>query len=266
MSGIRKPSPISTSWPRETTTSRPAASALTTSTSAAALLATASPASAPVSSAISGATASWRDAAPAGREVELEVRVAARHGDRRGQRLGRQRRPAEVRVDDHAGGVQHPAEVRAPPAPAPPRRSPPRRLRGRRTRSRTGAFVEPAAHRATATSRPARAASSCAAGSRRIRSTDGRLRRSAMAEVYGSRRARPDLRGRARGGAWRARRADDGGGDPPAGAARAHLPHGARRPAPSRRRCRPSPTCRSISPTAPSSTAGGRTRSGRSRR
>ena len=48
-SGMRKPSPISTSSPRETTTSRPSASAASASSTAAALLLTTSAASAPVS-------------------------------------------------------------------------------------------------------------------------------------------------------------------------------------------------------------------------
>ena len=49
-------------------------------------------------------------AARAGREVELEVRVAlggARHGL---AAAGGQRRAAEVRVEDHAGRVDHPPQ------------------------------------------------------------------------------------------------------------------------------------------------------------
>ena len=50
ISGIRNDPPISTSCPREITTSRPRASAASASSTAAALLLTASAASAPVSS------------------------------------------------------------------------------------------------------------------------------------------------------------------------------------------------------------------------
>jgi hypothetical protein len=55
-SGIRKPPPISINWPRETTVSRPLASAAQASSTAAAQLLTAIAASAPVSSVSSSST------------------------------------------------------------------------------------------------------------------------------------------------------------------------------------------------------------------
>ena len=62
----------------------------------------------------SAATWSWREPRVPLGEVELEVGVAARALDRpRERRLG-ERRPAEVRVHDHAGRVQHAPERRAP--------------------------------------------------------------------------------------------------------------------------------------------------------
>ena len=48
--------------------------------------------------------------ARAGRQVQLEVRVADRGRRHRLARRLRQRRPPEVRVHDHAGRVQHPAQ------------------------------------------------------------------------------------------------------------------------------------------------------------
>ena len=107
MSGIRKPSPISISSPRPISTSRPAAVAARHSSSAAALLLTASPSSAPVSEASSGPRWRMPGAAAAGLEIELEVRVALRHPRHPLDRRARQRRAAHVRVDDHAGRVEH---------------------------------------------------------------------------------------------------------------------------------------------------------------
>ena len=111
---MRNEPPISTSCPRETTTSRPGpASAAAASSTAAAPLLTASAASAPVSSRSSASTWAWREPRAPLLEVVLEVRVA---GGRRGGRLARgrgQRRAPEVGVHDHAGGVEHPPQRRA---------------------------------------------------------------------------------------------------------------------------------------------------------
>ena len=112
ISGMRKPSPISTSWPRETTISRPPASAASASTSAAAPLLTQIAASAPVSSHTQRGDVVLARAAPAGREVELQVRVAGRDGLHARERGLRQRRAAEVGVQDDAGGVEHRAQRR----------------------------------------------------------------------------------------------------------------------------------------------------------
>jgi hypothetical protein len=60
ISGTRKAPPISTSSPRETTTSRSPANAASASTAAAALLFTTTAASAPVSSRSKSATCAWR--------------------------------------------------------------------------------------------------------------------------------------------------------------------------------------------------------------
>jgi hypothetical protein len=49
-------------------------------------------------------------------EVELEIGVAERDVVHALERRFRERRPAEVRVDDHAGRVQHTAEARPPGA------------------------------------------------------------------------------------------------------------------------------------------------------
>ena len=75
---MRKPSPISISSPRETSTSRPSASAASASSTAAALLLTTSAASAPVSRAQDARDVVLPRAARAGAQVVLEVRVAAR--------------------------------------------------------------------------------------------------------------------------------------------------------------------------------------------
>ena len=103
-SGTRKPPPISTSSPRETITSRPAASAASVSSVAAALLLTTTAASAPVS----GRAAARRGrrgarASPArGRIRGWCSRASGRHAL---ERRARERRAAEVGVEDHAGGV-----------------------------------------------------------------------------------------------------------------------------------------------------------------
>ncbi len=50
-------------------------------------------------------------------EVELEVAVAVRDGRDRGLRLGGERGPTEVRVDDDAGRVEHAPQTRAQARP-----------------------------------------------------------------------------------------------------------------------------------------------------
>ena len=105
ISGMRKLPPISMSWPRETITSLPAASARRAMTVAAALLLTAVADSAPVSAAEPVADRLRPRRALAGFEIEFEVEVAAGGvGRGLGRRLG-ERRPAEVGVQDDAGGV-----------------------------------------------------------------------------------------------------------------------------------------------------------------
>ena len=165
---MRKPSPISISSPRETSTSRPSASAASASSTAAGVvvdderrLGAGQP------------TQDVRDVilprpARAGAQVVLEVRVAARDlVDPRDRLLG-ERSAAEVRVHDHAGRVED------APEPRPPRRARARRARarrGRRGRRRGGSPRAPA---------PARSAPpSTASGSstpRASSSTDGRSR------------------------------------------------------------------------------------------
>ena len=241
---MRKPSPISTSWPRETTTSRPAASALSDEHQRGGVVGHREPGL---------GTRQLRDQrrhgvlarpAPARRQVDLEVRVAAGDGGRCGQRLGRQRRPAEVRVDDHAGGVQHPAEVR---------RLPRQRLLGDRRRvgfavagRRPGAaaFVEPAAHRRDRHV-PARAGRELL----RRRLAEDPVDRRQAAEVRHGRSVwfAPCSTGSSRPCSWRCmarpprrrRRRSIHRPAPPA----LIYPTEVSRPAPSSRRCRRSPTC-----------------------
>ena len=109
---MRKPSPISTSWPRATSTSPPRAVAAKASSTAAALLLTASASSAPVTVQSTSCTWSWREARCAARQAVLEVGVAGGGGDDRVDRLLRQQRPAEIGVHDHAGGVDDAAQRR----------------------------------------------------------------------------------------------------------------------------------------------------------
>ena len=114
-SGILKPSPISISSPRETSTSRPSASAASASITAAALLLTTSAASAPVIRCSSAVRWSWRDPRAPGLEVVLEVGVAPADLDDAVERGLGERGAAEVRVDQHAGRVEH-APQRRPAA------------------------------------------------------------------------------------------------------------------------------------------------------
>ena len=109
-SGMRKPSPISTSSPRATTISRPCARAIATSASAAA------PLFATCAAAAAGTAASSAPTAPAPRGPRSPVarssstsQVPVCHHQRRAGRVG-QRRPPEVRVQQHAGGVEDRAQ------------------------------------------------------------------------------------------------------------------------------------------------------------
>ena len=161
---MRKPSPISTSWPRETTISRPAASAASTSSSAAALLFTQSAASAPVSSptAARRGSAACRARRWRGRARGWRSRPRRPHALERGVR---ERRAAEVRVQDDAGGVDHRAQ------------------RGSAAAARGGDHVGGAAAGARAARTASRSAASASrthsacgashAASRTSRSTDG---------------------------------------------------------------------------------------------
>ena len=170
-SGIRKPSPISTSSPRETTTSRPAASAASASKTAAALLFTTSAASAPVRRRSASATWSWRDPRVPDDRSSSGSSTRRRRRSRVRARLG-QRGASQVGVDDHPGGVDDPAEGRgAEPLElrADPTRSPgssPERIASRaRSRADRAAAVASARGAAASTSSPS------------SRSTEGRSRR-----------------------------------------------------------------------------------------
>ena len=113
ISGMRKPSPISTSWPRETTISRPPASAASASTSAAAPLLTQIAASAPVSS----QHAARRRGPGASRARRSRGRARGSSSPRptactcASGGLGERRAP-EVGVQDDARGVEHRAQRR----------------------------------------------------------------------------------------------------------------------------------------------------------
>ena len=103
-SGTRNPPPISTSSPREMRTSRPAASAASASSVAAALLLTTTAASAPVSRQIRrSACTSRRPRAP--RRGRIRGWYSRRRARDARRAAWRQRRAAEIRVDDHAGRV-----------------------------------------------------------------------------------------------------------------------------------------------------------------
>ena len=115
-SGTRKPPPISTSSPRETITSRPAASAASDSSVAAALLLTTTAASAPVRRQSSrSAWTSRRPRVPCV-EVVFEVGVAAASGRDALDRRARERRAAEIGVEDDAGGVDDGAQATGRPS------------------------------------------------------------------------------------------------------------------------------------------------------
>ena len=108
-SGSRNPSPISTSSPRLTTISRPAASAVAASSSAAApLLTTCTPPAVGHRRGQRGERAAAAPGPATGGQVELDVGGAA-GGHHRVDGGRRQRRPAEVGVHDDAGRVDAPA-------------------------------------------------------------------------------------------------------------------------------------------------------------
>ena len=100
ISGIRKPPPISTSSPRDTTTGRPAASAPATRSTAPAPLLTTSASLGPAGPRQQPTGMVLAGAAPAVRRSELEVHVARLLVDGQG-------RSAEVGVEQHPGGVDH---------------------------------------------------------------------------------------------------------------------------------------------------------------
>ena len=105
-SGTRNEPPISTSSPRETTTSLRIARAFSTSRTAAALLLTTTAASAPVRRQIRPSTWSSRSPPCPGGEIEFQVARLDHHG---GHGLGggaRQERPAEIGVQHRAGEVE----------------------------------------------------------------------------------------------------------------------------------------------------------------
>ncbi len=104
---MRKPSPISTSSPRETITSPSRLVAASASSTAAALLLTTSASAAPVRAHSTSRTWRWRVARSPRGQVDLEIGVRAGGGGDRGERLGRQQRASQVGVGDDAGGVDH---------------------------------------------------------------------------------------------------------------------------------------------------------------
>ncbi len=108
---MRKPSPISISSPRETSTSRPSASAAERQQHGGRVvvdderrLGAGQPAEDPRHVILPRAALALR-------EVVLEIRVAAPDLRHPLERRGRQRRTAEVRVDDHARGVDGRAQA-----------------------------------------------------------------------------------------------------------------------------------------------------------
>ena len=111
---MRNPSPISISSPRETTTSRPSASAARARSTAAALLLTTSAASAPRQAPQQLCEMNLARTALPAFEVVLEVRVAAPHLDHSRHRRVCERSPAQVRVHEDAGRVEHAAQRRPP--------------------------------------------------------------------------------------------------------------------------------------------------------
>ena len=137
ISGMRKPPPISTSWPRETTTSRPAEGGRRTMTVGGAVVdggGRLGPGQgAEQVAALCGV------AGPLVRlQVEFEVESSPGGGAPPPARPRRRAGEAEVGVQDHAGGVQHPPQRRpAPPAP----------VRARATRSTSPHGARPAARR-----------------------------------------------------------------------------------------------------------------------
>ena len=110
-SGMRKPSPISTSSPRLTMISRPRASASPHSSSAAALLLTTCTASASGTAAASASSAPRprRARSPVASSNSTSVAPAATASASRAG--GGERGPAEVGVDDHPGRVDDLAEA-----------------------------------------------------------------------------------------------------------------------------------------------------------
>ena len=172
---MRKPSPISISSPRETSTSRPSASAASASSIARGVvvdddrrLGAGQPAQQRSDVVLPRPARSFG-------EVVLEVRVAAADVDRALDRGGRQRGAAEVRVDDHAGRVQHAAE-------GGPRARTRARRRAAAARSPGSA---PARISSRARARTARAASTARGSSlRRVSSsTEGRSRSSTLSTI-----------------------------------------------------------------------------------
>ena len=110
---MRKPSPISTSSPRETITSPSRLVAARASSTAAALLLTTRASAAPVRAHSTSRTWRWRVARSPRGHVDLEIGVRSGRGGDRGAapRRGSTER-AEVGVGDHAGGVDHAAQRR----------------------------------------------------------------------------------------------------------------------------------------------------------
>ena len=110
ISGIRKPPPISTSSPRDTTTPRSRARAASTSSTAAAPLFTTSAGLGAAGPGQEGRGTGGAGAPLAGGQVELQVGVG------RVLVVG-QRGPAEVGVQQHAGGVDHGLQEATPGGP-----------------------------------------------------------------------------------------------------------------------------------------------------
>ena len=175
-SGIRNPSPISTSSPRDTTTSRPSPSAATARRTAAALLLTTSAASAPVARRSASLTCAWRDPrAPDSRSssrFEYERPTSSTRARADGARGARPRfvwtiTPVALSTRRREGVDRRSSSARVVPTTSPG--SSPAAICSR-ARSRT---VRAAS---TAIARGAAASASSASS----RSTDGRSRRSTI--------------------------------------------------------------------------------------
>ena len=110
ISGTRKPPPISTSSPRDTTTVAAACQRGEREQHRGGVVVHDQPGLGAARAREQRAGVVVARAAPPGRQVELEVRVRAADACGVGQRVGGERRAAEVGVQQHAGRVHDGAE------------------------------------------------------------------------------------------------------------------------------------------------------------